>query len=158
PRRESPGPFWISAACVLLAVLAMSPRLLLQPACLSLLLLAVCLSLLCAGGRALAVLPAVFALWVNLDSWFLLGPLLVRLFWLGELLGPSASRPRLPFVLLACGIACLVSPHHVHALALPDELSFAVWGSELRQDVRFAPLFASPWPSGGFNLSAWAFV
>src|SRR5947209_8675331 len=34
------GPAWVGGACVLLAVLAMSPRLLLQPACLSLLLLA----------------------------------------------------------------------------------------------------------------------
>src|SRR5206468_4275170 len=56
------GPFWISGVCILLAVLAMSPRLLLQPACLSFLLLAVCLELLRAGGRALYALPAVIAL------------------------------------------------------------------------------------------------
>ncbi len=45
------GPVWISAGCVLLAVLAMSPRLLLQPTIASLLLLAVCLCCLRAGGR-----------------------------------------------------------------------------------------------------------
>src|SRR5207248_8128567 len=66
PRPPREGSFWISAACVLLAVLAMSPRLLLQPACLSLLLLAVCLGLLRVGGRALYALPVVIALWVNL--------------------------------------------------------------------------------------------
>jgi len=40
-----------------LAVLAMSPRLLLQPACLSLLLLAVCLWLLLRGGRVVHAGP-----------------------------------------------------------------------------------------------------
>src|SRR5947199_3885941 len=49
PRADREGPFWVSAACVLLALLAMSPRLVLQPACLSLLLLAVCLGLLRVG-------------------------------------------------------------------------------------------------------------
>ena len=39
PARPPAGPFWVAGGCVLLAVLAMSPRLLLQPACFSLLLL-----------------------------------------------------------------------------------------------------------------------
>jgi hypothetical protein len=62
---SSSGPFWVGGACVLLAVLTMSPRLLLQPACLSLLLLAVCLWLLLRGGRALLALPVLCALWVT---------------------------------------------------------------------------------------------
>lgn len=162
PWPEEGGPFWIGCACVLLAVLAMSPRLLLQPACLSLLLLAVCLWLLHTGGRALIALPALVALWVNLDAWFLLGPLLVALFWLGQRLAPDARRFP-PWLLPACLAACLFSPHHVRALALPVELSPAVWRSELRHDVRFAHLFASPWrlaplgQVGGFNLAAWGY-
>jgi tetratricopeptide (TPR) repeat protein len=154
--------FWISGSCVVLAILAMSPRLLMQPACLSLLLLAVCLWLLQKGGRALFALPVVIALWVNLDAWFLLGPLLVGLYWLGQRLAPAASEEgsrRLSWWLLpACVAACLVSPHHVFALCLPAELSPGVWSSSLRQDARFAGFFASPWrPAGGFNLAAWAF-
>jgi tetratricopeptide (TPR) repeat protein len=166
--RAGRGPFWIGGGCVLLAVLAMSPRLLLQPAVLSFLLLAVCLGLLRTGGRSLWAVPAVIALWVNLDSWFLLGPLLVALYGLGQRLGrPRAALSPLPLWLFpACAVACLVSPHHVHALALPAELSPAVWRSGLRQ-APFAPLFASPWqftaggqlwgPSVGLNLSAWAY-
>jgi tetratricopeptide (TPR) repeat protein len=156
------GPFWVGGFCTLLALLASSPRLLLQPACLSLLLLAVCLALLRAGGRALYALPVVIAVWVNLDAWFLLGPLLVALFWLGGALDREAGR--LPLWLLpACLAACLLNPHHVHALTLPAELSPSVWGSDLRRDVRFAPLFASPWHltllgrAGGFSLAAWAY-
>jgi tetratricopeptide (TPR) repeat protein len=157
------GPFWVAAGCCLLALLAMSPRLLLQPACASLLLLALCLQLLRAGGRALYWLPAVVALWVNLDAWFLLGPLLVALVWTGQRLAPGAQR--LPFWLLpACLAACLLSPHHVRALTPPAELSWAVWHSDFRHDPRFAPLFASPWSletlgsAGGFSLAAWAYL
>jgi hypothetical protein len=155
--------FALTAGCTLLALLTMSPRLLLQPATLSLLLLAVCLGLLQFGGRALYLLPTVIALWVNLDSWFLLGPLLVGLYALGQRL--DANRPQLPlWVLPACIAACLVNPYHVHALlTLPAELSPAVCSSDLRHDVRFAPLFQSPWrlaplgEAGGYNLSAWAY-
>ena len=63
----------------------------------------------------------------------------------------------------ACLLACLCSPHHIHALTLPIELSPAVWNSDFRHDVRFASLFASSWhlaplgQSGGFNLSVWAY-
>src|SRR5207302_1640257 len=55
------------------------------------------------------------------------------------------------------------NPHHVHAFAWPAELSPAVLRSEFPHDPRFAAFFLSPWhlaplgPSGGYNLSAWAF-
>src|SRR5439155_7909368 len=67
------------------------------------------------------------------------------------------------WLLPACIAACLLSPHHYHALTLPAELSPAVWRSELATDYRFASLFISPWHweplgrAGGYNLSAWAF-
>ncbi|MFL5342812.1 MAG: hypothetical protein ACJ8F7_21980 [Gemmataceae bacterium] len=156
------GPFWVAAGCVMLAVLAMTPRLLLQPQCASLLLLAACLWLLNQGGRALLALPAVIILWVNIDGWFLLGPLVVALFGIGRWLESSLRLP--PWLYPACLAACLVSPHHVHVLTLPAELAPAMWASEFRHDPRFAPLFTSPWhwsllgPRGGYNLAAWAFI
>ncbi len=157
------GPLWIVGGCALLAILAMTPRLLLQPTVVSLLLLAVCLALLRIGGRALWALPVVIAVWVNVDSWFWLGPLTVALFSVGERL---AREPRCApiWLLPACLVACLVSPYHVHGLSLPAELSPGVWRSGLRDDVRFAPLFASPWRlavlgnAGGYSLAAWAYV
>ncbi len=160
-----PGPFWISCGFTLLSVLAISPRLLFQPACFSLLLLTACLWLLRLGGRALFALPAVIVLWVNFDAWFLLGPALVGLYWLGQRLTSNhLDEPRLPrWLMPACLLACLCSPHHIHALTLPIELSPAVWNSDFRHDVRFASLFASSWhlaplgQSGGFNLSVWAY-
>src|SRR5262249_497686 len=107
---RSDGPFWISAGCMLLAILAMYPRLLLQPALVSLLFLGACLVLLGSGGRAYYFLPAAIALWVNVDSWFILGPLLVFLYLLGERLGSrSASIRPAPWWLLPVSLAaCLV--------------------------------------------------
>jgi hypothetical protein len=177
--RPSGGPLWVPGVCALLALLTMRPRLLLQPACLSIVLLGLVLWLLWRRGRGVYVLPWVFVLWVNLDGWFVLGLFLLLVVcvadWIG-LVGPASragpeevplgSRhlPRLPWWLLpACLAACLVSPHHVFAFRLPDELSWRIWTGELRHDPRFAGLFASPWqlaplgPASGYNLSAWAY-
>jgi hypothetical protein len=159
------GPFWIGAASVLLALLAMSPRLLLQPACVSILFLAVCLWLLRKGRWAFYALPAMIVLWVNVDGWFLLGPALVGLYWLGQRFEtPCADSPRLPrWLLPACLLACLCSPHHIHALTLPPELSPAIWTGEFRHDVRLTALFASSFnfnslgQAGGYNLAVWAY-
>lgn len=160
------GPVWVSAGCVLLAVAAMSPRLLLQPSIASLLLLAACLGCLRRGGRALAAVPVLIAVWVNVDSWFILGPALVILYWLGSRLDPDRrTLPAWPAWLLPASLAaCLLSPHHIHALQLPMELSPAVWASAFPDDPRFSGVFQSPWrlsslgAAGGYNLAVWAFL
>lgn len=161
---QSRGPFWVAAACTLLAVLAMSPRLLLQPTCLSFLLLAVCVERLRTGGRATWVVPPLIALWVNVDGWFLLGPVVVALFWSGRRIAPDpANHPvQPPWLMPASVLACLLSPHHVHALALPPELSPAVWRSALQDDPRLADLFLPSWRLvqssrvEGLDLATWA--
>jgi hypothetical protein len=99
-RGEGKGILPLSA---LLAILALGPWLLLQPILLSLLglLLTVYLlerpSLLEGASaerarKARWLLVPLFALWANLDAWFILGPILVGLYAVGELLRrPSAS-------------------------------------------------------------------
>ncbi|HTU19430.1 MAG TPA: hypothetical protein VMG10_15325 [Gemmataceae bacterium] len=159
-RRPDSGLGW-PAACTLLAVLAMSPRLLLHSTCLSYVLLGLTLWLLwrprpssAAFRRRLlhdAPVLLVFVLWVNLDDWFLLGPLLASLFWLGERLSPGRNTgdemPRTPVWLWTAGLAvCLVNPHHFHAFTLPMELM--PLPDALRHDVRFQPLHAAPWRMG----------
>jgi tetratricopeptide (TPR) repeat protein len=151
---------WVPALFTALAVLAMSPRLLLQPACLSYFFLGLTLWLLwrphCidtqpvpeskrSPASSLALLAA-FSLWVNLDEWFLLGPLTVALFWLGE----RASGPRrTPGWLIPASLAaCLLSPHTFHVFTLPTELSPVTWSGGLRLDPRLRPIFASPWERG----------
>jgi tetratricopeptide (TPR) repeat protein len=166
------------AACTLLAVLAMSPRLLLHSTCLSYVLLGLTLWLLwrpldrsASSGRQLrhyAPLLLLFVLWVNVDAWFLLGPLLALLFWLGERIASDRSRgdegPHTPAWLWLAGLAvCLLNPHHFHAFALPVELM--PMPEALRHDVRFETMHASPWhrnlyflPIAGVNLSGGAYL
>jgi hypothetical protein len=154
---------WLPALCTTLAVLAMSPRLLLQPACVSYFLLGLTFWLLWRphvqpqeGSRRKKEATAfglrwppsawvlvVFVLWVNVDEWFLLGPVLTALFWLGERL---QGQRRTPLWLVPAGLAvCLLNPYTFHAFTLPSQFAEAVWGSGLRQDVRFQALIASPW-------------
>jgi tetratricopeptide (TPR) repeat protein len=154
-RADAPG--WLPASCTALVVLAMSPRLLLQPACLSYFFLGVSLWLLvkpqvhgtvALGAKHYLLLPLLFALWANADEWFLLGPVLVALFWTGERLQGNRWTPG--WVLPASLAACLLNPHTYHAFAPPAELSPVTWSSGLRQDARFHALFASPWQSSTF--------
>jgi hypothetical protein len=157
----------IPALCVLLAVLTLSPRLLLQSTVLSFLLLGVTLWLLerarAGDNRSLWMLPAVCLLWVNLDSWFLLGPLTVGLYLAGELLqkvagahGESGNEPdkkeptalppaRLGVVLVVCLAACLVNPFHFRAFTLPAPLQFGDTVNALAEDAYFRSLSLAPW-------------
>lgn len=150
------GPAWITAGCVLLGVLAMAPRLLLQPVVVSYFLLAACLACLI-QGRWLALVPVMVALWVNMDAWFILGPILVLLFWVGRFWDRAASTPWPPWLIPATMAACLMGPYHVHAFRLPMEFDPAVWAGPFASDPRMASIFAPPGLFGGYNPSAWAF-
>ncbi len=154
---------WLPALCTALALLPMSIRLLVYPALVSMLFLALTLYLLHRGagrnaeftlfGRSLSplwLLPPLFALWVNLDGWFLLGPLTVALFLGGAALqrltggaapapgeaptvpdgAPVAPRPSarplrtLSLVALVGLTACLLNPYFHRAFLLPVELAY----------------------------------
>jgi tetratricopeptide (TPR) repeat protein len=173
--RTVEGPGWLAPACTALAILAMSPRLLMQPACVSYFLLGLTLWLLWRGGLLVLLVPSICALWVNLDAWFLLGPLLVGLFWVAGKGTPQVTNSAKPqaaerqgrvsgTLVLASLAACLCSPHHFRVFVLPLELSVEPGVIALRQDTRFQPLFASPWETGlrfesvaAISLAAWAY-
>jgi hypothetical protein len=140
---------WLPAVCTTLALLAMSPRLLLQPACVSYFFLGLTLWLLWRQQderdrkitRALLLLA--FVLWVNMDEWFLLGPVLVALYWLGERLAGQRWTPG--WLVPAALAVCLLNPHTYHAFTLPSELSPVTWTGGLREDGRLQGVFASAW-------------
>jgi tetratricopeptide (TPR) repeat protein len=176
--RRRGTPAWPSAVCTALALLAMSPRLLLQPTCVSYLFLGVALWLLWQvhmGTRdrpiQLVALPLLCIVWVNMDDWFLLGPALVALFWLGEVLeaastrGPMRAPRNVPGWLAPLALAvCLLNPHGHRVFTLPAELAPALAGTGLTDDVRFRALFGSPWHGDTYfrqaaelNLAAWAY-
>jgi hypothetical protein len=163
--RRIDGAFWPSVVCTTLAIVATSPRLQLQPACASYGLLALTLWLLWKPQESAMhvtsnlqfrichlLLPLLFALWVNIDEWFLLGPILAALFWVGERL---QGVNRTPGWVAPVGLAaCLLNPFTFHAFTLPSELFAFLGAAELRDDVRFQAIFASPWSVANLR-SAW---
>jgi hypothetical protein len=166
---------WIPAVCTGVALVALSPLLFLRSTVVSMLFLGVTLWLLqrpaadaapvtasARKGRApsqqperrhLWLLVPLFLLWVNLDSWFLLGPITVALYGIGEFLqekiGPSAEgdgfgargQRTLVLVFLAGMAVCLVNPHHIHAFSLPAQLGLSGGADVLRSEREFLPWF-----------------
>lgn len=170
--------FWLPGTMTALSLLAMSPRLLLLPTVVSYLFLAITLCVLYRrdstdnsdpstglfSPRRLWLLPPLFALWVNLDGWFFLGPLSIALHLLGEVLqgavGPALPpgerttphRRRVLAAVLVVGLAaCLLSPHHIYAFTLPTELSFAPGVEAGRVDARLQWFFTSPFSERFFR-------
>ena len=164
--------WWLPAGCTGLALLALSPGLVLQPAVVSFLFLAVTIWLLTTThwneGRfvpRLVCFMLLFAFWVNLDGWFFLGPVTVALFLLGSVIEHAlqldrsgadviriAGIRRLVVIVLAGTAACLLNPHGYHAFSLPAEISFAVPRTILERDPQFQQFFLSPLDAAYFRL------
>jgi hypothetical protein len=152
-RLSRAGRGWsVVAACTALALLAMSTRLLLQPATVSYLLLALAFLLdketrrqgdkeTIPPSSLRAWLPpwplaVLFVVWANVDGRFVFGLATVALTWLGRALDTAGSvTGRLTAVLraLSCALClaavCLLNPAHVGAFVLPSELA-AFWAPE----------------------------
>lgn len=184
---------WIPATCTALAVIVLSTRCNLHPICISFLFLSITVYLLVVPGLGRAALNAVghsalrpfrwrwllvplFALWVNLDSWFLIGPITVALYLLGQALqqrlAPAPEDSPLPgelrelCIILALGLAaCVLNPYHVRVFAtLPPEVWPAVTDSPLLQDDLFRDLSLSPLgryyslTGGGRTVAGWSYI
>jgi hypothetical protein len=144
--------WWIATVCTGLALLVMSPGLLLQPATVSYCFLALTLWFLWQaefdevtrrlgddeeGSRSSATLSSglrtllppwpllvLFVFWANLDSWFVLGLGIVALVWIGQVLDRMqiADLLRRAVSFALLGAVCLLNPSHVYAFTLPQEL------------------------------------
>jgi hypothetical protein len=146
------------------AMLALGPWLLLQPILLSILGVVLTLYVLeCprllegvraerARGRRWLLVP-LFALWANLDGWYVLGPVLVGLYALGELLRRLTASGRgvhpndfrtLGLLTLAGLAACLATPYHYHIFAWPTPLGLTATEQALRFDPLGQTLVLSP--------------
>jgi hypothetical protein len=142
--------WWAPAICTALALMAMSTRLLVQPATISCFFLALTLWILrerpdIRTSRRPSFVPlwpllALFVLWVNIDVWFVLGLATVALVWLGRVLDAApwndgkANRlgSSLLFFLsslLLLAAACLLNPSFLfhpssYLQELPAELGW----------------------------------
>lgn len=170
------------ALAAALSLVALCGRLLLQPALLSAVLLAATLWLLdraqrlraergCSWLLAYGPVCLLFALWANLDDWFLLGPLTVALYLIGEGVSrhPKGSAATLAYgsrltpkvdLLLTLGVgllACLLTPFHIHGFTVPAELGLTATAQALQQDPVLHNLFLSPFDTAYFHSGvAWS--
>ncbi len=176
-RRTRMGLVALAAA---LAVLALGPWLLLQPVLASVFGTALTLYLIeqpalvdearVERARLLRwLLVPLFALWANLDGWFLLGPVLVGLYALGAMVRSyqGAYAPRSPSefrsLALAGLAACFLTPFHYHTFAWPVPLGLShaeqAWMRDpLGQGLVVSP-FAGQFPTAPAFASAggWAY-
>ena len=135
------GGWRIPLLVTVLAVLAMGTRMLLQPATISVLFLALAVWMLFWKGASSPGLDGswpgwwlvgLFVIWANVDEWFVLGLVVVGLSWFGRLLDsppPGGFGRALGRWVGGVGIlvvaACL-SPSHVNGLHVPSSLRTAV--------------------------------
>lgn len=175
---------WLPAVCAGLAALVIATRAQLQPAFVSYCLLGLTLYLvrlvrtaptqdgpapspLSRRFLALWFLPLVFAVWANLDSWFVLGPITVALYLGGEALrsaltparapadGPVAGELRALSLVLAVGVAaCLVNPFAHRALSAIDLLRPGGEAAAFLQDGIFRTQGQSPLQGGYFEAGS----
>jgi len=160
-RRPGAG-FALSGAGAALALVATNAQLVaVRPMLISFLFLAVLICLLHWRARSPWLKPLAVALlcaaWVNLDQWFVLGPAVLALWFVGSLLQPrgEADGPAAAAVLLAVSLAaCLANPHNLRVFTWPDELVPGFWPEPLRSDASFSGYLAGvfEWvvpPAGG---------
>jgi tetratricopeptide (TPR) repeat protein len=189
--RRRDQPLYLPVICVALGIVAMSPRVVLQPTVIAFFFLGLTLYLLMreeiktggsaavgerpltptplppgergrGEGRHLWLLPVLFVFWVNLNEWFLLGPITVGLFLLGRWLqgrwgNPAPGNNRTLAAVLGVGlVACLLNPHHINAFVLPPELAYLVVSATdwLGQTLGISVSLPSGMVSGGRTLQA----
>ncbi len=167
--RTSRRGLWMSVLCVALALLSSAPRLLLQPALLSMGWLGVTLFLLVrvpTRSRQWLLPVAIgitFWLWSNCDQWFFLGPVTLALYLIGAIIerrtGPATDESGRPVVstlalALAVGVvACMLNPYHVRVWRLPAELIPGRLAETLGKDPYLASLFAGTLERGGLDFT-----
>ncbi|HZZ78891.1 MAG TPA: hypothetical protein VFE62_10260 [Gemmataceae bacterium] len=137
---------WFVLIALVLTAIIVSPYLLLQPIVVSFLFLSITLFVLSRAGffnhasadeqapnpQILWALPPLFALWANLDAWFILGPIVLGLCWAGAGMTRWFPAARvvpgrtLGLVFGAGVLACLINPYHVRVFQLPPELAYMV--------------------------------
>jgi hypothetical protein len=147
---RSTGPWWLATACAALAVLAISHRVLLQPATASYLFLGITLWLLWTEDPAHRPawadwrLLVAFWVWANADGGFVIGLGVVAAYRVGELLDRRGHDLRRLVSFISLVGVCALTPNHVTAFRWPPEWSPPV-------DATGAEAVTSPFTGGYFQ-------
>ena len=117
----------------------------LQPGIVSYLFLAILIAILHCGCKRLPLWVGLLcALWVNMDGWFILGPIVVAFWLVGSLIrrdSDAVSIKTLAIALVAALVGGLINPHLVFAYTLPDDLSLTLFDPEVAKDSNFRSYF-----------------
>jgi len=159
--RRSGQSVFPGVVCVGLALVASTPRLLLQPTIATILGIAILMALLVrspkpAGSWRFPVCIAVlFTLWSNLDQWFFLGPVFLLLYIIGQVIRPAAgeSSGTMWKALLLGTLACMVNPHHVRVWELPPEVVDSSLAKILADDVELGGIFRGAFTKGSLDFA-----
>jgi len=144
--------FYLPGLAVALALIALAPWLSVQPRCVSFALAAWTTWFLEVkrGEKNVSLvsfwpLLVVFALWANLDRYFIVGPFLVGLYALGSVLSKGHDADKIPAGLFLASLAvCLLNPHHVYIFSAPWQLELTGLEGALNEEPSFRSVFTNP--------------
>ncbi len=139
----------ITAAVLVVALLASSQRFFIRPELVTYLFLATYLWILQwtrrNGGRLILLLPLLQVIWTNAHTLFALGPSLVGAYLLVEFInwrykaaGDSDSRRKVVrslAVLVLCVAACFVNPYGWHGAIFPFQLLREIHGTAFKEQI-----------------------
>jgi len=115
---------------VLLAVLAFGYRSFFRPEIFSYLLLCLFFYIL-EDGKKFYIIPLLQVLWVNLHGYFILGPVLIFLYCIGELVsGDLAKAKRLGAVFGVTCLACFVNPYFYKGAVYPIGILIDIFNAQ----------------------------
>jgi tetratricopeptide (TPR) repeat protein len=134
---------------ILLSALAFGYRSFARPEIFSYLLLCVFFCVL-EDERRLYILPVLQALWVNLHGYFILGPILIFLYFLGEFIsGETLKAKRLCILFAITSLACLINPYFYKGAAYPIKILIDIFTEQklYMQDIHelMMPVNAGLW-------------
>lgn len=104
---------------ILLSILALGYRSSARPEMFSYLFLCVFFCTL-EDGKRLYILPFLQVLWANMHGYFILGPALIFLYFIGELISGNIKKAeRLGAVFVMAGLVCLINPYFYKGAVYP---------------------------------------
>lgn len=118
------------AVFVVLSVFAFGYRSFVRPEIFSYLLLSLFFYIL-EDDRKIYILPLLQILWVNLHGYFILGPILIFLYALGELIsGNTMKAKRLGIVFGLTSLACFINPYFYEGALYPIKILASIFSGE----------------------------
>jgi len=131
----------ISIALLLIAYLVIEPRIVLRPEMFTFIYLTLLLFILdqyVSGKRELPwLLPVVMIFWCNMQGLFVLGLMVIAVYFISHNLAIKKTDKKLGLFLLVSAVVCLVTPYFIRGFLFPFELFTRLEGENIfHQHIR----------------------